>query len=162
MLPAKKSRAEEIPKVASPTGGTRMGLVYAEIELISVDDIVLSRHGFLLEDKIKRLTVNALVDTGAYMLVITDHIRQQLDLPLIEEQMFRMADDSERRGEVVGPVEVRFENRRASVDAVVLPGALEVLLGSIPLEDLDVVIEPRQQRLIVNPESPDIATKHLK
>lgn len=139
-----------------------MGLVYAEIELISVDDIVLNRRGFLQEDKIKRLTVNALVDSGAYMLVITDYIRQQLDLPLIEEQMFRMADDSERRGEVVGPVEVRFENRRTSVDAVVLPGALEVLLGSIPLEDLDVVIDPKQQRLIVNPESPDIATKYLK
>ncbi len=51
------------------------------------------------------MTVNALVDTGAYMLVITDLIREQLDLPLIEEQLFRMADDSERRGEVVGPVE---------------------------------------------------------
>jgi clan AA aspartic protease len=162
ILPAEKRRSDEIPKVVSPTGGSKMGLIYAQIELISVDDIVLSRRGFLPEDKIKRLTVNALVDTGAYMLVITDQVRQKLDLPLIEEQMFRMADDSERRGEVVGPVEVRFENRRASVDAVVLAGALEVLLGSIPLEDLDVVIDPRQQRLIVNPESPDIATKHLK
>ena len=139
-----------------------MGLVYAEIELISVDDIVLNRRGFLPEDKIKRLNVNALVDSGAYMLVITDEVRQRLDLPLIEEQMFRMADDSERRGEVVGPVEVRFENRRASVDAVVLRGALEVLLGSIPLEDLDVLIDRKQQRLIVNPRSPEIATKHLK
>ncbi|MFN2510464.1 MAG: aspartyl protease family protein [Pyrinomonadaceae bacterium] len=131
LLPTDKRGSDEIPKVVSPTGGSKMGLVYAEIELISVDDIVLNRRGFLQEDKIKRLTVNALVDTGAYMLVITDDIRQRLDLPLIEEQMFRMADDSERRGEVVGPVEVRFENRRTSVDAVVLPGAMEVLLGSI-------------------------------
>jgi clan AA aspartic protease len=162
LLPADKKRSEEIPKVASPTGGRQMGLVYAEIELISIDDIVLSRRGFLAAHKIKRITVNALVDTGAYMLVITDDVRRALDLPLIEEQMFRMADDTERTGEVVGPVEVRFENRRASVDAVVLPGAMEVLLGSIPLEDLDVVIDPRQQRLIVNPESPDFATKYLK
>ena len=139
-----------------------MGLVYAEIELISVDDLVLHRRGFLAEDKIKRMTVNALVDSGAYMLVINDHIRHQLDLPLIEEQVFRLAGDSERRGEVVGPVEIRFENRSTSVRAVVLPGADEVLLGSIPLEDLDVVIDPREQRLIVNPESPYIATKHLK
>jgi hypothetical protein len=48
------------------------------------------------------------------------------------------------------------------VRAVVLPGTAEVLLGSIPLEDLDVVIDPKQQRLIVNPESPYIATKYLK
>lgn len=139
-----------------------MGLVYAEIELISVDDLVLNRHGFLPEDKIKRMLVNALVDSGAYMLVINEHIKQQLDLPVIEEQVFRMADDSERRGEVVGPVEIRFENRSTSVRAVVLPGTAEVLLGSIPLEDLDVVIDPKQQRLIVNPESPYIATKYLK
>jgi clan AA aspartic protease len=139
-----------------------MGLGYAEIELISVDDLVLNRRGFLTEDKIKRMTVNALVDSGAYMLVVNDHIRQQLDLPLIEEQVFRLADDSERRGEVVGPVEIHFENRSTTVRAVVLSGADEVLLGSIPLEDLDVVIDPKKQRLIVNPDSPYIATKHLK
>jgi hypothetical protein len=85
-----------------------------------------------------------------------------LDLPLIEEQVFRLADDSERRGEVVGPVEIHFENRSTTVRAVVLSGADEVLLGSIPLEDLDVVIDPKKQRLIVNPDSPYIATKHLK
>ncbi|HKY29331.1 MAG TPA: clan AA aspartic protease [Pyrinomonadaceae bacterium] len=139
-----------------------MGLVYAEIELTSVDDLVLHRRGFLVEDKIKRMTVNALVDTGAYMLVINDHIRQQLDLPLIEEQVFRMADDKEVRGEVVGPVEVRFQNRSTTLRAVVLDGVVEPLLGSIPMEDLDVVVEPKQRRLIVNPENPYIATKHLK
>jgi clan AA aspartic protease len=140
----------------------KMGLVYAEIELTSVDDLVLHRRGFLAEDKVKRMKVDALVDTGAYMLVINEHVRQQLDLPLIEEQVFRLADDSEKRGEVVGPVEVRFENRSTTVRAVVLPGTAEVLLGSIPLEDMDVVVDPKQQRLIVNPESPYIATKHLK
>ena len=139
-----------------------MGLVYAEIELTSVDDLVLHRRGFLAEDKIKRLTVNALVDTGAYMLVINDHIRQQLDLPLIEEQVFRMADEKEVRGEVVGPVEVRYQNRSTTVRAVVLDGVVEPLLGSIPKEDLDVIVQPKQRRFIVNPENPYMATKHLK
>jgi clan AA aspartic protease len=164
LLPANKTKSQRIThsKVDSPTGGKQMGLVYAEIELISVDDLVLNRRGFLPEDKIKRMLVNALVDSGAYMLVINEHIKQQLDLPVIEEQVFRMADDSERRGEVVGPVEIRFENRSTTVRAMVLPGTAEVLLGSIPLEDLDVVIDPKQQRLIVNPQSPYIATKYLK
>lgn len=64
LLPADKRGSDEIPKVVSPTGGSKMRLVYAEIELMSVDDIVLNRRGFLQEDKIKRLTVNALVDTS--------------------------------------------------------------------------------------------------
>ncbi|HMG72176.1 MAG TPA: clan AA aspartic protease [Pyrinomonadaceae bacterium] len=139
-----------------------MGLVYAEIELISGDDLVLHRRGFVAEDQIKRMKVNALVDTGAYMLVINEHIKEQLDLAVIEEQVFRLADESELRAEIVGPVEVRFENRSTTVRAAVLTGDVEVLLGSIPMEDLDVVIDPKQQRLIVNPESPYIARKHLK
>ena len=139
-----------------------MGLVYGEIELASVDDLFLHRRGLLAEEKIKKMTVNAFVDSGSYMLVITEHVRQQLDLPFIEEQVFRMVDETEVRGQIVGPVEVRFENRRATADAVILKAVTEVLLGSIPMEDLDVVIDPKQQRLVVNPESPYIATKYLK
>ena len=139
-----------------------MGLVYAEIELTSFDDIALHRRGFLEEEKIKRVKVSALVDTGAYMLTISDKIRNQLDLPLIEKQFSILADDSEVEVEIVGPVEVRFENRRTSVDAVVLPNASEVLLGAIPMEDMDVLVDPRQQKLVVNPKHPYVATKYLK
>ena len=139
-----------------------MGHTYADIELISVDDLVLHRHGFLPEERIKRMRVTALVDSGSYMLVINDNIKQQLDLPFIEEQTMRLADDSERRVEIVGPVEVRFENRSTTVRAAVFPGDAEPLLGVIPIEDMDVVIDSRQQRLIVNPETPYIARKHAK
>ena len=164
LLPVNKQRAPRPihPEANSPAGGQEMGLVYAEIELISGDDLVLHRRGFVTEDQIKRMKVNALVDTVAYMLVINEHIKEQLDLAVIEEQVFRLADESELRAEIVGPVEVRFENRSTTVRAAVLTGDVEVLLGSIPMEDLDVVIDPKQQRLIVNPESPYIARKHLK
>jgi clan AA aspartic protease len=163
-LPANKDRSPTIarPDVDSLAGGNQMGLVYADIELISGDDVVLHRHGFLTEDKIKRITISALVDSGAYKLVINERIKDQLDLAVIETQVFRLANETEIKAEVVGPVEVRFENRSTTVRAAVLPGDVEVLLGSIPLEDMDVVIDPKRQRLIVNPESPYIATKHLK
>ena len=139
-----------------------MGLVYADIELLSADDLALHRRGYLTEEEIKRVRVTAMVDTGAYMLVINDHIKQQLDLPVIEEQAVRLADDTERRVEIVGPVEVRFENRSTTVRAVVFPGDAEPLLGAIPIEGMDVVIDPRQRRLIVNPESPDIPMTYVK
>jgi len=139
-----------------------MGLVYADIELVSGDDLVLHRRGFLTEDKIKSLRVSALVDSGAYMLVINERIKVQLDLTVIETQVFRLPNETEIRADVVGPVEIRFENRSTTVRAAVLPGDVEVLLGSIPMEDMDVVIDPKRQRLTVNPESPYIATKPLK
>ena len=157
LLPVAK---KEIPKYRS--GLNEKGLVYAEIDLISIDDVVLHRRGYLDKDKIKQVRVEALIDSGAYMLSINEHVRAQLDLPIIEQQFAMLADDTLIEVDVVGPIEVRFENRRTSVDAIVLPGEAEVLLGSIPMEDMDVLIDPRRQKLIVNPKHPYVATKHLK
>lgn len=139
-----------------------MSLVYAEIDITSIDDIVLHRHGFLNESEIRRANITALVDSGAYMLSINENLKNQLGLPVIEKQFVTLADESTIEVEVVGPVEVRFENRRTSVDAVVLPGDAEVLLGAIPMEDMDVLIDPRQQKLVVNPKHPYVANKYLK
>lgn len=139
-----------------------MGFVYADIDLISGDDLVLHRRGFLEEVQIKRLQVKALVDSGAYMLVISEHIREQLDLPVIEERMATLADESERRVKVAGPVEIRLGNRRTTTDALVFPEAVEVLLGSISMEDMDVIIDPKHQRLVVNPENPYVPVTYVK
>ena len=139
-----------------------MGLVYADIELIRSDDLALCSAGYLQEGQIRRMHVKALVDSGAYMLAINENIRLQLSLRKLGEQIAELADGSSKLLEVVGPVEIRFANRRATVDAMVLPDDAEVLLGSIPLEDLDVQIDPKQQQLIVNPASPYIAKKSLK
>jgi len=150
------------PEGNSPTGGKEMGLVYAEIELLSVDDLALSRRGFLPRKEVKRITIRALVDSGAYELVINEDVKKQLDLPVLEERIAKLADDSERLVELVGPVEIRFENRSTVVRAMVLPGAAEILLGAIPMEGLDVVIDPRERRLIVNPAYPNIPSTYAK
>jgi hypothetical protein len=73
-----------------------------------------------------------------------------------------LADESERLVDVVGPIEIRFKNRRTVAEALVLTGATEVLLGSVPMEDLDVVIDPKNQTLEVNPRNPNIPVTILK
>jgi hypothetical protein len=110
LSPSRKERPQIVlrPGIHPPIEGEEMGFVYAEIELISGDDLVLHRRGFLTEDRIKRLKVTALADSGAYMLVISEHIREQLDLPIIEERMATLADESERKVNVAGPVEIRL------------------------------------------------------
>jgi len=144
------------------TGVNEMGLVYAELDLLSVDDIVLHRRGFIEEGEIKQTTVTALVDSGAYMLSINETIKTQLDLPVIEKQFVTLADESLIEVEIVGPVEVKFENRSTTVRALVLHGDAEVLLGAIPMEDMDVLVDPRQRKLVVNPKHPYVANKYLK
>ena len=139
-----------------------MGLVYAELDLLNGGDVYLYRQNLLDESEIKRVNTTALVDTGAYMLSINENIKTQLDLPVIEKQFVTLADDSTIEVEIVGPVEVRFENRSTTVRAVVLPGDAEVLLGAIPMEDMDVLVDPRQRMLVVNPKHPYVANKYLK
>jgi len=139
-----------------------MGLIHTEIELISGDDLALNRRGFIKPDEIKRIKVSALVDTGAYMLSINEQIKLQLDLQVLDEQEAELADGTLSKVNIVGPVEVRFENRRTTVDAVVLPNETEVLIGAIPMEDMDVLVDPKAQKLIVNPAHPYLAKKSLK
>ncbi len=139
-----------------------MGLVYADITLTNSDDMALVRRKLLDPAKVRSLVVTANADSGAYMLCINEQVRAQLDLPLLKTQIAELADGSVREVQVVGPVEVRFENRSTHCNAMVLPGSSEVLLGAIPREDLDVVLLPREQRLAVNPAHPLIASKPVK
>ena len=139
-----------------------MGLIHAKIILINGEDVVLHRRGYLEKEKIRQTEVKALVDSGAYMLAINEKIKTQLGLEAIDYQTAELANGEIIKLEVVGPIDIKFDNRSTTVRAMVLPGESEVLLGSIPMEDMDVVIDPRKQQLIVNPENPYLPKKPLK
>ncbi len=139
-----------------------MGLVYADIELINGEDITLAKRHFIADDEIKRIKVSALVDTGSYMLCINESIQEQLQLPVVEKRTGQLANSTIVEYNVVSHVELRFKNRRTMCNAMVLPGDSEVLLGAIPLDDMDVLIHPQRQELIVNPDHPYFAQMKLK
>ena len=139
-----------------------MGLIYADLELISAGDIELERKGYIKKSQIKKEKVTALVDSGAYMMCINEHIQNQLDLMFIERKEAEMADGTITRIDVVGPLIVNFKNRTTSCNAMVLPGESEVLLGAIPMEDMDVILVPRLQTIDVNPNSKYMAKMKLK
>ncbi len=139
-----------------------MGLVYADIELINGDDLVLARKHIIGEDEIKHMQVSMLVDTGSVYMCINETVQEQLQLEVIEQHKGQLADGSVVEYNVVGPIEVRFKNRRCVVDAMVIQGDNELLLGAIPLEDMDVLINPYRRELIVNPDHPYFAQMKLK
>jgi clan AA aspartic protease len=139
-----------------------MGLTYAEIEIINAGDLEMVRRKLMDVDEVKKMHVNMLVDSGAYMMAINENIQEQLQLPVLEKRKAQMADGSINEYAVVGPVEVKFKNRRTVCNAMVLPGDNEPLLGAIPMEDMDVLIHPLRQELIVNPEHPFFAQMKMK
>ena len=133
-----------------------MGYVYAEIELTNEDDLAFYRRGWSAENEVRRVSTRALVDSGAWDLVLNEEIQQQLQLPLVGKELVRLADETLLEIDVVGPVQVRFEDRTTVVGrAVVMLTTLEVLLGAYPMEGLDVFIDPKRERLLIHPQSPD-------
>lgn len=139
-----------------------MGLTYADIELINGYDLENAKRNIIGEEEVKRMHVQMLVDTGALMLCINESIQEQLQFPVHEKRKAETADGRVIECYVVGSVEVRFKNRQTTCRAMVLPGSSEPLLGAIPLEDMDVLIHPQRQELIVNPEHPYFAQMKLK
>ena len=139
-----------------------MGLVYADIELINAIDLGMAKRHQIGEEEVKRMNVNMLVDTGSVYMCINESVQAQLQLSVVEKRKGQLANGTIVEYDVVGPIEVRFKNRRCVVDAMVLPGDNELLLGAIPLEDMDVLIHPYRQELIVNPEHPYFAQMKLK
>jgi clan AA aspartic protease len=106
------------------------------------------------------IEVSALADTGAVHLCLPEHLAIQLSLAELERREVVLADGHRRSVPYVGPVEVRFKNRRCFTGAMVLGN--EVLLGAIPMEDMDLVLRPQLQSVDVNPDSPNIAVSLAK
>jgi clan AA aspartic protease len=125
-------------------------------------DAGLARQGDMPVEKVRKIEVKSLVDTGALTLTINEVIAKQLGLNAMDQANVALADGSITKCDIVGPVDVHFENRIASCPALVLPGADEVLLGSVPLELMDVMIDPRLHRLVVHPSRPHLALMKVK
>jgi len=104
--------------------------------------------------------VVALADSGAVHLCIPEHVQIQLKLEAIDNKEVTLADGSKKVVPYVGPIELRFKNRVGFAGALVMGD--QVLLGAIPMEDMDLVIVPKTRTLDVNPDSPNIASSIVK
>ena len=113
-----------------------MGLVYADITLINGGDLEMAKRHIIGEEEIKQMTVSMMVDTGSVYMCINETIKEQLGLRVIEKRKGQLANGEVVEYDLVGPIEVKFKNRRCNVDAMVLPGDNEPMLGAIPLEDM--------------------------
>lgn len=110
--------------------------------------------------ELEAVEVDALADTGAVHLCIPESVRIQLKLEAIDSKEVTLADGKRAHVPYVGPIEVRFKNRVGFAGALVMGD--QVLLGAIPMEDMDLVIIPKTRMLDVNPDSPDIASTIAK
>jgi len=126
-----------------------MGIIYAELRL--------SNFG---KPELEEISVNALVDTGAIELVVPEHVAIQLQLTDLKSREVLLADGTRRTVRFVGPIKIEMQGRDCVTAAIVMGD--QVLLGAIPKETMDVIVHPRTQQLVPNPDNPNVPVSIAK
>jgi len=128
-----------------------MGQIRTSIELVNPTDVELARRSLLDPEDIRCIAVSALVDTGTMHMAINENIQEYLQIPVIGHKRVEMANGQIREYPLVGPLTIRCKGETSNCNAVVLPEDSEPLLGAIPMEEMNFIIDT--QRLEVVPNS---------
>lgn len=120
-----------------------MGITYADLRLANQ-----------ARPDLEELDASALVDTGALHLCIPEHIAMQLQLSPMKQREVQTADGKSHLVDYVAPIKISLLGRECVTGALVMGN--QVLLGAIPMEDMDLIVEPARMRVRVNPLSPNI------
>ncbi|MDP1957737.1 MAG: clan AA aspartic protease [Rhodocyclaceae bacterium] len=120
-----------------------MGITYADLRLAND-----------ARDDLEEIDASAVVDTGPLHLCIPEHVAMQLQLKTRKQREVQTADGKAHLVDYVSPVRISMLNRECVTGALVFGN--QVLLGAIPMEDMDLIVDPARQRVSVNPLSPNI------
>ena len=125
-----------------------MGTVYAELTLRNFEDVTLANRGFMKPEDVRTVTVTAIVDTGSYSLMIDEQTAQKLGLEKTGEQRIRIANGERIVCPVTTPVEINWKDRQSVMRVITVPGLPQILLGLLPLEEMDLVVHPNKHELV--------------
>jgi len=125
-----------------------MGTVYTEITLRNARDVGNAKDGIIKESEIRQTAVRALVDTGAGSLIINEEVFAQLGLGVIGTRRTSYANGAKEVCRLTEPVEIHWKDRCTAQSATVVLNCSGVLLGAIPLEDMDLIVDPARLALV--------------
>lgn len=150
--------------VTAPTREWRleMGEVRVKLHLTNFIDEQNARSGLIRPEQVRHADVDAVVDTGATRLVIPKAVADHLGVPVLGRVPVRFADERKDVKDRVGGVKITLMGRETEVEALIEPAKTYALLGQIPLEALDLWVDPIGRRLVPNPESPDAPLSEMQ
>ena len=125
-----------------------MGIIRTAITLKNAIDVYNAQEGSIKEQEVRQKSIDALVDTGAWTMVINEAMQKKLGLRVTRTDTGTLADGTQSMYNIVGPLVVEWKDRSAICEALVLPDAEEALLGAIPLEAMDLIINPRKEEIV--------------
>jgi clan AA aspartic protease len=130
------------------------------IVILNESDEVLKRRGII--DEVRKVEVEALVDTVAVMMLIPQDMKEHLGLEEKGKAIVALADERKVELPRAGTVRVEIAGRSFPTDCLVGPPGCEVLVGHIILEALDLVLDPIRGKVLPRPESPFLPTVKMK
>ncbi len=132
-------------------GTETMGRVLTEATIENVSDLCEADLGHRAPDAVRRVTVkDALVDTGTTALSLPSSLIKQLGLkPLTKKRT--LTTSGHREAQMYAIVRLTIMGRSCPLDVLETSDDIPVLIGQVPLELLDFVVDPRGQKLIGNP-----------
>jgi len=134
-----------------------MGRVIVKAKLWNFGDELDFKKGIIKKEQIRKIEVEeAIVDTGATMLTLPEDIVEKLGLTVIREATVTYANNTSAKRKVAAPVGIEILNRSVVTECVVEEKGTKVLIGQIPIEGMDLIIDPKRNFIGPRPESPDI------
>jgi clan AA aspartic protease len=128
-------------------GGKTMGYVFTEVTLKNSRDTTDVVRGDIKESEVRQKTVQALVDSGHFSLIINEELRQELGLEIQGKKGITLADNMREICSFTEAVEIHWKDRDMMLSALVIPDSPHVLLGTFILGYMDLVVDPVRQEL---------------
>jgi hypothetical protein len=125
-----------------------MGIFKTTITLENARDVGNAEDGIIKPEYIHRVSVDAIVDSGAFTLAIDENLRRQLGLKVVQRRRVRVADGKEEVRGITETVNLHWKDRWCATEAAVMPEGSPVLFGAFPMEQLDLIVYPNGQRLV--------------
>lgn len=136
--------------------------IKVKIELENAADRFWFLDNKIQESEIRKYDMDAIVDTGAVMLVIPQDVVEELALKIARTVVVTYANEEKEERPIAGPVTIKIGKRFMSTECIVGPPLSEALIGQVILEELDLIADCQRKTLSPRPESPIYPSLKMK
>ena len=137
-----------------------MGEIVVQCEVENTVDRANADRGLVTESRVRRASIEGVVDTGAIMLMLPENLVERLGLEAHQTVTVTYADERSEERQVAGPVTVKIRDRVTQTQCVIGPPRCEVLVGQLVLEAMDMVADSTNRTL--TPRNPDYPNLKMK
>lgn len=125
-----------------------MGKVIVQALFTNAGDVAVAERGYIPKKDIRHLTAEGIVDTGATLISLPKELVDKLGLVEVEKRVVRYANGKTTEKTIAGGLLVEIQGRTSETRCVVEPKEKTVLIGQIPLEEMDWMVHPQSQKLV--------------